>query len=142
MPEKGGADDGLRRDLAGIWSKVRRAFAEYRLDEALPYLDIPADTPRPSREDARAMAAFLPDIDAARLLGFESEGDVAAILAETSRERSETEVTVFRFKRIGGAWKIFPAPHSCSSRSVDKTDEAGIRRLLSEDPSLRLHPEG
>jgi hypothetical protein len=133
--------EALRRELAGIWTKVRKAFAEYRLDDALPYLEIPADTPRPSREDAAAVAAFLSDIDRARFIGLEREGDVAAIFAETSKDPGETEVTVFRFRRAGEAWKIYPAPHSCSSLSVEKTDEAGIRRLLAEQPILRILPQ-
>lgn len=141
--------DALREELAGLWSKVRRAFAEYRLDDAIPYLEIPAGEPRPSREDAAALAEFLPDIDRARIIGCEREGDVAAIFAETSRDPGETEVTVFRFRQAGGAgapgsaegaWKILSSPHSCSSHSVDKTDEAGIRRLLAESPSLGLLP--
>jgi hypothetical protein len=130
----------LRRELAGIWSEVRTAFAEYRLDDALPFLDIPKDQPRPSREEARSMAEFLPDIDSGGFLGFERQGDIAAITMDTSHDPGETEVTVFRFKRAGDTWKIYPPPHSCSSLSVDKTDERGIRRLLAERPMLQLIP--
>ena len=130
--------DALRKELMGIWSKVRTAFAEYRLDDALPYLQVPAGEARPSREDARAVADFLPEIEKVRFLWIEREGDVAAMYTDTSHEPGETEVTVFRFQRVSDRWKIYPTPHSCSSLSVEKTDDAGIRRLVAERPFL--HP--
>ena len=131
----------LRKELEGTWSKVRTAFAEYRLDDALPFLDIPKDEPRPTREQAAMMAEFLPDIDSGGFLGIERQGDIAAITMDTSHDPGETEVTVFRFKRAGDIWKIYPPPHSCSSLSVEKTDEQGIRRLMAERPMLQLIPE-
>jgi len=133
-------EDVLRKELMGIWSKVRRAFAEYRLDDAVPYLDIPANEPRPSREDARALAEFIPDIDKGRFLAIEREGDIAALYEDTSHDPGETEVTVFRFRHAGDRWKIYPSPHSSSSLSVEKTDEKGIRRLIAERPMLRPVP--
>jgi hypothetical protein len=133
-------DDVLRKELVGIWSKVRTAFAEYRLDDALPYLDVPAGEARPSREDARALAEFLPDIDKARFIVMEREGDIVAIATDTSHDPGETEVTVFRFQRVGDRWKIYPSPHSCSSLSVEKTDDDGIRKLAAERPFLRPVP--
>ena len=133
-------EDVLRKELMGTWSKVRTAFAEYRLDDALPYLDVSAGESRPSREDARALADFLPDIDKARFIAMEREGDIAAIYTDTSHDPGETEVTVFRFQRSGDRWKIYPSPHSCSSLSVEKTDDDGIRRLAAERPFLRPVP--
>ena len=134
-------DAALRKELAGIWTKVRQAFADYRLDDALAYLDIPQDATRPSREMAKSLAEFLPDIDRARILDFKREGDLAAIFAETSTDPGQMEASVFRFKRVDGRWKVYPSPYSCSSVSKEKTDEAGLRKLFDEEPTLRLIPQ-
>ena len=133
-------DEALCRELMGIWSTVRTAFAEYRLDEAVPYLDIPASEARPSREDARAMAEFLPQIDLARFLALKREGNVAALYTETTSDPGETEVTVFRFQQVEGRWKIYPPPHSCSSLSIDKTDAEGIAKMMAERSELAAVP--
>ena len=134
-------NEALRKELSGIWSKVRTAFAEYRLDDALPYLDVPAGEARPSREDARAMAEFLPDIDKARFLAFKHEGDVAAVYADTGSDPAQTEVTVFRFKQASGKWMIYPPPYSCTTISVDKTDDKGVTHLMAERPDLQPVPK-
>ena len=131
-------DAALREELEGIWTEVRTAFAEYRLDDATRYLEVPEGAPRPTREQAAQLAEFLPDVRAGRFLRFEREGDVAAIWTRSGTE--SVEVNVFRFERRDGAWGIYPAPHSSNSYS---TDEAGatVERLMAERPELRLVPE-
>ncbi len=135
-------DDALRKELEGIWNGVRTAFAEYRLDDAIQYLDVPADAPRPSREDAKAVAEFLPDATAGRFIALEREGDVVALYRDTGEGPDETEVTVLRFRRAGAGWKIYPSPHSSNSVSVPRAEAADAATLRKSREELAVVPAG
>jgi hypothetical protein len=132
-------DDALREELEGVWTEVRTAFAEFRLADAKRYLDVPEGSPEPTREQAAQLAEFLPDVRAGRLLHFERQGDVAALWrVPADLGPGETGVVVFRFRRAGDRWKVYPAPYSSSSYS---TDDPGVtREQLMERPEFRLVP--
>lgn len=141
---KAPSDEALRNELEGIWSAVRTAFAKYRLDDALPWLDVPPGAPRPTRDQARMLSEFLPDIRAGRFLSLERagrEGEIAALYRDTGRDAEETAVTVFRFRRAGTGWKICPAPHSCDTVSVPRAEAADPAALRALRPELAAQPE-
>jgi hypothetical protein len=133
-------DEDLRGELERIYGTVRRAFADYELDAARPYLDLPPDTPVPSREESQMMAQFLPDLAAARFMEIRTEGRVTGYYAETGTD--DCEVTVIRFLRGESGWKLAPVPHSMSSYSTDDFAPGEGAKLVEREESLALVPDG
>jgi hypothetical protein len=136
-------EESTVQELERIYTTVRRAFAEYDLDAARPYLQVPEDEPEPTREQAKMMADFLPDLEKSRFIDLVEEGDRAAYYALTSLEEDGTEVTVVRFRHFEPGWKLVAGPHTMNSYSTDEAlDDAGIRKLMAEKEELQPFPEG
>ncbi|MEN8149261.1 MAG: hypothetical protein ABFS86_05525 [Planctomycetota bacterium] len=133
-------NDELRAELERIYGTVRQAFADYELDAARPYLDLPPDAPVPTREESEMMAQFLPDLATAAFMELRTEGTVAGYYTETGS--GECEVTVIRFLSGESGWKLAPAPHSMSSYSTDDFGPGEGAKLVEREESLALVPDG
>ena len=132
--------DELKVEFEGIYGAVRQAFAEYDMATARRLLEVPADTPEPTREQAAAMADFMPDIASAEFMEIRTEGEVAGYYAETGT--AECEVAVVRFVRGDEGWRLAPAPFTMSSYSTDDFPPGEGRALVEREESLSLKPEG
>lgn len=126
------ADDAVRAELEKMWTAVRTAFAEFRLDDALQCLQVPPGAPRPTKEQAKQVADFLPDIRKCRFVRLTKEKDRTAWCGIQGKD-----AVVFRFDKTAAGWKIAPPPHSSSSVS---DDESTPEKLLETHPNLKVFP--
>ena len=133
----------LRQELEEMYGTVRTAFENYDLDTALKYVDLPEGAPMPSRPQVQAMADFLPKLGECRFIDLVVKGNRAAYYTESELDVSErSEVTVVRFVKGEAGWRLAPAPHTISAYNGEKTDEAGLMRMIEEQESLVAFPEG
>jgi hypothetical protein len=122
------ADDPLKREFESIWSEVRKAFAEYRLDDVKKHVDLPAGAPVPNRGQAKEFAAQLPDLAQGRFLKIGKDGDRAGYYAQFP----DSTLLVIRFQKSGKAWKLVPAPDTLSLVSP--------AQAIETEPALALWP--
>lgn len=135
------SDDALRRDLEAFWAEVRRALAEYRVDDLRRLLQAPEGMPTPTRPQAQDFLKQLPDLSTSRFLKLVQEKDRAGYVARTHLEKGGTTLTIIRFRKRGDAWELVPAPETLSSFELDTAlDDAAIAQEVETQPVLQLFP--
>lgn len=136
-------DDDLRRTLEALWAEVRKAIAEYRVDDMKRLLQAPPGMPTPTRPQAKDFLAQLPDLSTSRFLKLLREKDRAGYVARTHLDQEGTTLTILRFRSRGEAWELVPAPETLSSLALDTAlDEAAIATEVETQPVLKLFPPG
>jgi hypothetical protein len=134
-------DPALKREMERLWNGMRRAFADYRLEEVSKFADVPAGMPVPPREQVEQFIGFLPDLAKTEFIRIVRERDRAGYYARVkSTGPRGAEVLVIRFRESGGAWKVVGAPDSFSSYSNDRAGPAEAAEWVESEPSLRLFP--
>lgn len=135
------SDDALRRSLEAFWTEVRRALAEYRVDDLRRLLQAPEGMPTPTRPQAQDFLKQLPDLSTSRFLKLVREKDRAGYVARTHLEKGGTTLTIVRFRKRGDAWELVPAPETLSSYELDAAlDDAAIAEEVETQPALKLFP--
>lgn len=135
------SDDPLRRSLEAFWAEVRRALAEYRVDDLRRLLQAPEGMPTPTRPQAQDFLKQLPDLSTSRFLKLVREKDRAGYVARTHLEKGGTTLTIVRFRKRGDAWELVPAPETLSSYELDTAlDDAAIAEEVETQPALKLFP--
>lgn len=128
--------EGLPAELLSIYQRVRQALADYDLDAARPYLDVPPGEPDPTREQARMLVDFLPDLSTARYLAMRQNGARVGLYFETDRDNAQTsEVTVLRLQQVDGGYKL--CRDTFQSNSTDPVSEAELLARI-EQPDLAV----
>lgn len=133
-------DDALAREIVRVWTEVRKAFAEYRLEDAKKHLEVPAGAPVPTREQAMRFAEFLPDLEKGKFLKLVREGKRAGYYVRQDAGKG-VDVAVVRFHETPAGWKPVPGNETVSAYATDEAlDEARVRRLLAARGALQLTP--
>jgi hypothetical protein len=134
-------DKAFKKELERLWNGMRRAFADYRLDDVRKYADVPEGMPVPTREQVRQFLDFMPDLGKAKFLKLAREKDRAGYYIQVGTlDAGQAEVAVIRFQESGGAWKVLGAPHSFGSYSAPAAGEDEAMKWVESEPSLRLFP--
>ena len=132
-------DEALAKEIVRVWSEVRKAFADYRLDDVKKHLEVPAGAPVPTKEQAKQFADFLPDLEKAKFLKLARDGPRAGYYVRF--EKPGVDVAVVRFHETKAGWKPLPGADTVSAWSTDQAlSEEQIRRLLATRGALQLTP--
>jgi hypothetical protein len=131
----------IRADLEAVWAGIRGAFERGKPEDALPFLAVDDPSELPPAEDAKKVLTGLPDFAEAEFLklGFHpAKPDVVAYFASTNLDapdRSTIDLVVFTHR--DGKWVYAPGPGTMEQKTIpEKTDRAGLLRILETDPSL------
>lgn len=132
-------DDALAKEIVRVWTEIRKAFADYRLDDVKKHIELPPGAPVPNREQAKQFADFLPDLEKGKLLKLVREGDRAGYYVRL--DKPGVDVAVVRFRETKNGWKPLPGNDTVSAFSTDEAlDEERVRRLLASRGALQLTP--
>lgn len=133
-------DEALAKEIVRVWTEVRKAFAEHRLDDVKKHLEIPAGAPVPTKEQAKQFAEFLPDLEKGKFLKLVRDGARAGYYVRM--DKPGIDVAVVRFHETKAGWKPLPGQDTVSAYATDaaKDDERILRQLLATRGSLQLTP--
>lgn len=130
-------DDALAQEIVRVWTEIRNAFADYRLEDVNKHFTVPEGMPVPTREQAKQFADFLPDLTKAPLIKLVRDGPRAGYYARVG----PSDVAIVRFQETPAGWKPLPGSDTVSSFSTDQTlDDERLARLLATRGSLQLTP--
>lgn len=133
----------IRKELEGIWKKIRQSFAAGKPEDAAGLLVLEDGARLPSADEAKTIAKdHLPDLvrsqflklgwraDKPRLAGYYGQVNVS--------DAKQSTIVLIVFVRKDRAWKFAPGPASMSVVKVPHASRAAILKLIETDSRLRL----
>lgn len=132
----------IRKELEGVWRKIRDAFAAGKPGDAEALLLWVDGATPPSPDDARAAAKAMPDLARSRfikLLWSVEKPHLAGYVAEVDLGNAkQTTVAIIAFVRKDGAYKIAPGPLTMEIIQLPPTGQAALKKLVETDPRFKL----
>jgi hypothetical protein len=133
----------IRKDLEGVWKKIRESFAAGKPEAAAGLLVLEDPAKLPSADEAKSAAKdHLPDLvrgqfiklgwraDKPQLVGYYGQVDVS--------NAKQSTIVLIVFMRKDGEWKFAPGPGSLTVVKVPHASRAAILKLIETDPRLKL----
>jgi hypothetical protein len=133
----------IRKELEGIWRRIRSAFAAGKpetVEDLLLWVD---GAKPPSPDEAREAATNrMPDLARSRfikLVWSAEKPHLAGYVAEVNLGNAkQTTVALIVFARKGGAWTFAPGPLALEIFQLPPTGQAALRKLVDSDPRFKL----
>ncbi len=132
----------IRKELEGIWRRIREAFAAGRPESVAPLLLYEEGAAPPTPEQAREAAKEMPDLQRARfdklvwsLLKPQLLGYCAEIRLDPSKAAT---VALLVFVRKDGAYRFAPGPAAVTILEFPRVSPEELRDLIDTDPRLEL----
>lgn len=132
----------IRKELEGVWKRVRDAWAAGTPEKA-DEVQIWEGDKRPSPDEARAAARErMPDLSRARfikLVWSERKPHLAGYVAEVNvGNAKKTTLAMIVFARQEGVWKFVPGPASIEAVELPPTGQAKQKQVVESDPRFKL----
>jgi len=133
----------IRKELEGIWKKIRGAFAAGKPEAARDVLLWPDGAAPPTPDEARTAAKdVMPDLARARFIklvwSVEKPHLVGYVAEVNLGEAKRTTVALVVFARKDGAWKFAPGPLALEVFELPPTGQAALLKLVETDPRFKL----
>jgi hypothetical protein len=132
----------IRKELEGIWRKVRAAFAAGKPGDAADVLLWVDGATEPGPDEAKAAAKAMPDLARGRFIKLAwsaGKPHLAGYIAEVDLGNAKkTTVAFITFVRKDGAWKLAPGPRTLELIVLPPTGQAALRTLVDTDPRFGL----
>gem|GEM_PF-4614377 len=132
----------IRRELEGIWRKIRAAFASGKPGNAADVLLWVDGAKEPAPDEAKEAAKAMPDLARGRfikLVWSVEKPHVVGYVAEVALgDAKKTTVALVVFARKDGAWKFAPGPLALEIITLPPTGQAALRAFVDTDPRFRL----
>jgi hypothetical protein len=133
----------IRKELEGIWRKIRSAFAAGKPDAAKDLLLwVDGATPPTPEEAKKAAKEHMPDLLRARFIklvwSVEKPHLVGYVAEVNVGNAKKTTVALVVFARKDGAWKFAPGPLALEVIELPPTGQAALRKLVDTDPRFKL----
>ena len=136
-------EPAIRKELEGVWRKIRTAFAAGKPGDAEEVL-LWVDGAKPPTPDEAKTAAKerMPDLLRARfikLVWSAGKPHLVGYVAEVNvGDAKKTTVALVVFARKDGAWKFAPGPLALEVFELPPTGQSALRKLVDDDPRFKL----
>lgn len=132
----------IRKELEGIWKRIRDAFAAGKPEGVEDLLLYAEGVESPTSAEAKDAAKELPDLARGRFIRLAWHPDKPRLVgyyAEIKPGNAKiTTVALLVFVRKDGAYRFAPGPGALTVVELPPTSQAKLKALCAGDPRLKL----